>query len=126
MAEIIYKLGSPLIKAHVVKRPSAICKSPYVADVICGPTGANDTTSELAHSPSLGCSGHVETGSSVMMEKKCGNGKCLYSIDFSIFNEVEKDNTQLICVNPKHSDKVVREMLRPKPFISIKPTTVKA
>jgi DNA-binding sugar fermentation-stimulating protein len=140
MAHVIYKLSSPLIEAKVVKRPSAVCKSPYVADVAIGandtsePTGANDTseptgandTSELAHSPSLGCSGHVEAGCSVMMEKKCGSGKCAYSIDFSIYNEPEKNNTQLICVNPKHSEKVVGEMLRQKWFTSIKPAEVKA
>jgi DNA-binding sugar fermentation-stimulating protein len=129
---IVYKLSSPLYEADIIKRPSAICKSPYVADIslrstsdTSEPTGASDT-SELAHSPSLGCSGLANNGCRVMVEKKCGNGKCGYSVDFAIFSEPEKNNTQLICINPKHSEKIVGEMLRRQLFTIIKPTKVVA
>lgn len=118
----IYKLSSPLYLAKVASRPSKICKSPYVADIICG---ASDT-SELAHCPSLGCSGLVNAGCPVMAEKKQGNGKCVYSVDFAMFSEPDKNNEQLICVNPKHSEKIVGEMLRKKLFQVLKPTEVKA
>ena len=46
----------------IKKRPSSICKSPYVAD-------ANETE-ELLHTPSLGCFGLVEANSKVICSEK--------------------------------------------------------
>ena len=50
-----------IIRAQVVKRPSATCKSPYVADVIID---GSDIV-ELAHAPSLGCDGMADKGAIV-------------------------------------------------------------
>lgn len=117
----IYKNTRGLIKATVIKRPSAQIKSPYVADI---ELGLED--SSLAHCPSLGCSGHVEKGCTIYVSKKDGSGKCSYSADFALYEEPEKNNTQLICVNPKFSEKMVNIILKNKIFSTLKPKEYKA
>ena len=53
-----------LVKGKVIKRPSASCKTPYVADV-----ELEDGSIVLAHTTSLGCGGLVNAGSNVLMTK---------------------------------------------------------
>ena len=52
---MLHTIPGELIRATVVKRPSASIKSPYVADIIF-----EDGTTALCHTPSLGCCGLVE------------------------------------------------------------------
>ena len=47
-------------ESFIEKRPSATCKTPYVADII---TNGEKT---LAHSPSLGCCGIADKGRTVL------------------------------------------------------------
>jgi len=56
-----YTFPSELVRATVVKRPSASIKSPYVADIKCD--GLDEIM--LCHSPGLGCCGLVESGRAV-------------------------------------------------------------
>ena len=49
-----------LVEGKIVKRPSKLVRSPYVADVIIN----NDEV--LAHTASLGCCGLCETNSSIL------------------------------------------------------------
>lgn len=59
---IIYRFNNTIL-AEVINRPSEINKSPYLADVII-----NDII-YVAHSPSLGLSGLIKSGSVVVLEK---------------------------------------------------------
>ena len=53
-----------IVEGSVLKRPSAHCKSPYVADVLIN----NDNNEEvIAHAPSLGCCGYVNKNENILM-----------------------------------------------------------
>ena len=68
---LIYKFEKPLVEAKIIKRPSASCKTPYVADVILEEeTTSEDNKTLLAHTPALGCCGLTDKGSMVMMSEK--------------------------------------------------------
>ncbi len=58
MPIVSHTFPSELVRAVVVKRPSASIKSPYVADIRCD--GLDEVM--LCHSPGLGCCGLVEAG----------------------------------------------------------------
>ncbi len=71
MENIILHELENVVEGEVAKRPSKICKTPYVADVII------NSEETLGHSPSLGCCGLVEKGSSVIMSRATGaKNKC--------------------------------------------------
>ena len=54
---MLYTIPGILMRATVVKRPSAAIKSPYVADI-----RLDDGRIGLCHTPGLGCCGLVEAG----------------------------------------------------------------
>ena len=125
ISEIVLYQSDKLFLGKVLKRPSKIIKSPYVADVILNNNINidiisnidininNDSTTDmqnyLAHSPSLGCCGLADTDANVLMtENKNSNTKTKYKIEFSIFEENHNDqyNKQIIAINPKIAEKV--------------------
>ena len=57
---IVYKLDS-IYETTIVKRPSAFCKTPYVADIEINGIPA------MAHTPALGCCGLSDKDSQVMV-----------------------------------------------------------
>ena len=81
ISEIVLYQSDKLLLGKVLKRPSKIIKSPYVADVIHNDDinintdinvdiDDNSTTivqNYLAHSPSLGCCGLADIGANVLM-----------------------------------------------------------
>lgn len=98
--------------AIIEKRPSAKIKSPYVADA---------TTSEgdkvLVHTPSLGCCGLSEKGSTVLCTPITGGGgKCAYRAELSLHSQT---NTW-VAVNPKLSEHVVDELMKNKTLYYLK------
>ena len=61
---------SNLVEGFVVKRPSRYVKSPYVSDVLIhGNSSTRPINTTLCHAPSLGCSGMVNAGANVILEK---------------------------------------------------------
>ena len=54
---------SDLVEGSVVKRPSKIIKTPYVADVI----SLNQSAEILAHTAALGCCGLADVGAKILM-----------------------------------------------------------
>jgi len=98
-----------LVEGKIVKRPSRLVRSPYVADVIIN----NDEV--LAHTASLGCCGLCETGSSIlfapMKNKKpdSDSKKCVYSAQLSIINE--KNYEIIIGIHPKLAELLVENCL---------------
>ena len=95
-----------LIEGQIVKRPSKLIKSPYVAD-------ANINNQEfLAHTASLGCCGLCETGSTILfapMKNKDDPTKCMYSAKLAIINE--KNNEIIIGIHPKLAEELVEKCL---------------
>lgn len=103
-------------KVSIISRPSKVCKSPYVADIIM------DEEIIQAHSPSLGCCGLCEKDSSVLVTQKKDhtNKICKYTIQLAIFDEKEKQNTQLIGINPKLAETIVENVIKQNLFTKLK------
>jgi len=120
-----------LVEGQVVKRPSKVIKSPYVADVFY------DDNEILAHSASLGCCGLADVGASILMTKQEAktkknkknkqegegqneaqneaqnqekNKKCEYRIYLSV--KMEKDQEQIIGIYPKLAEQLVENALK--------------
>ncbi len=94
-----------LVKGKVIKRPSASCKTPYVADV-----ELEDGTIVLAHTTSLGCGGLVNAGSNVLMTKvnKVKN-VCKYKVILSVVEE--RGNIQYIGTDTSLPELIVKTCL---------------
>jgi DNA-binding sugar fermentation-stimulating protein len=101
-------------QGSVVKRPSKLCKTPYVADVLV------NGEEILGHSLSLGCCGLVEPNANVLMtcmntgvdgDKTSSSKKrvCSHRIDLSIYRE-ESDEV-VIGVNPKLGELIAEKAL---------------
>ncbi len=103
-----------LIKGSVVKRPSVIIKTPYVADVLL-----TDSDLVLAHSLSLGCCGLADINASVLLEKlpekspkknkNIDKPYCSHRIHLSIYRDQE--NEMIIGINPKLAEILVEKAL---------------
>ena len=63
MTNLLMKIDH-LIEGTIVKRPSKIIKSPYVADIL-----TSETAEILGHTSSLGCCGLADTGANILMSK---------------------------------------------------------
>jgi DNA-binding sugar fermentation-stimulating protein len=95
-----------LVEGQIVKRPSKLIKSPYVADAII------NNEDFLAHTAALGCCGLCETGSTILfapMKNKDDPTKCMYSAQLAIINE--KNNEIIIGIHPKLAEELVEKCL---------------
>jgi len=112
---LVLKLDN-LVEGAIVKRPSKLVKSPYVADVVI-----NDVEI-LAHTAALGCCGLCEADSTILLApmkkntKKTNDTKCLYSVQLSIIND--KNNEIVIGVYPKLAELLIENCLT-KNYLSI-------
>ena len=68
--EILYSFPKPLVGVTVIKRPSSVIKSPYVADV-----RYDDGRIALCHTPGLGCCGLVEAGRRIYVTEGSAGSK---------------------------------------------------
>jgi DNA-binding sugar fermentation-stimulating protein len=97
-----------LCQGIVVKRPSKICKTPYVADVV--DENGNEV---LGHTPALGCCGLADAGATILIEKNPITKKksiCNYKVQLSIFKE---RNTEIIIgINPKLAEELVESSIK--------------
>lgn len=120
---ILYTIPN-LVEGTVVKRPSALIKTPYVADVHLELDDAN----HLGHSLSLGCDGMCDAGATVYMSpatqtkaktKKQEEGKyiCDYSVQLSRTRE-----GILVGINPKVAEHIANTCLQQEliPGLNIK------
>ena len=102
--KFLFKLPE-LYRAKVIKRPSATCKSPYVADVHLIVDGVEKFT--MAHAPALGCAGLCDKGATVLLsklEKKTKTSVCEYRIELA-----ETKEKTIVGINPKLAEKIVEE-----------------
>jgi DNA-binding sugar fermentation-stimulating protein len=103
-----------LIEGTIVKRPSKIIKSPYVADIL-----TSETVEILGHTASLGCCGLADTGANILMSKiKTTNKKqtekphCIYRVYLSVFVDKERNQETIIGIHPKLAEDLVEKSLR--------------
>ena len=108
---LLYRLPSPLIKAKILKRPSKLCKSPYVADIT---TSLDNSQEFLAHTPSLGCCGLTHNDSNVYVIEKENKKTCEYSVELSIISQ-----NVLVGCNPKMSENLVEYTMTNNLFPSL-------
>ena len=111
MENLLFQIND-ICEGIIIKRPSAHCKTPYVADVIL-----ENSSPILGHSPSLGCCGLAEKDSNVLLshlpEKK--KQTCSHRIELAILEE--GTNKIFIGINPKLAETIVEECLK-KNFIA--------
>ena len=106
-----------LVQGNVIKRPSAIIKTPYVADVLL-----SNKDQVIAHSLSLGCCGLADINAQVLLEdltisqrdkinKKTEKLKCSHRIHLSIYRDQERKKEMIIGINPKLAEILVEKAL---------------
>ena len=94
-----------LQQGTVIKRPSATCKTPYVADVQL------ENNMILAHSAALGCCGLADKDATVFMEKS-ENSKNVCTQKIMLAKITEKNKNILIGINTKLADNIVHKCLK--------------
>lgn len=94
-----------LVEGKIVKRPSKVIKSPYVADV----QYSGDEI--LAHSASLGCCGLAEAGADILMTKRdtTEEKRCTYRIYLSVLKE--RGQEQIVGIYPKLAEELVESAI---------------
>lgn len=114
-----------LIEGIIIKRPSKIIKTPYVADIAMEDN--NITRSVLGHSASLGCCGLADSGARVLIapvpkSKKTNKPndkiKCEYRVYLSIFTERNRET--IIGIYPKLAEEIVESSLKQNLFTRLK------
>ena len=98
--KLIYSLGN-VVQGTVVKRPSAHCKTPYVADVML-----EDGSCVMAHSAALGCCGLCDAGSVVIMIP-VNNPKNVCKYKIMLAQQSERDQVRYIGTDPKLAETLV-------------------
>ena len=75
---LLYKIESNVAEAKIIKRPSAYCKTPYVADIdVNGIMG-------MGHTPALGCCGLADKDATVLVKRLTNSkGVCSHSIQLA-------------------------------------------
>ena len=92
-----------LKKIEIIKRPSKVCKTPYVGDGIIHDDSQKNEF--MIHTPSLGCCGLCEKESIVYgMPLNNEKIKCSYR---SIISFDKKNNNSLVGIEPSHGEKIV-------------------
>jgi len=108
MSNILLKLDG-LSEGTIVKRPSKICKTPYVADIL-----NEDGNQVLGHTASLGCCGLADAGAVILMNLNPVSKKklnvCSYKVHLSIVKEHDKEI--IIGINPKLAEELVESSLK--------------
>lgn len=112
MLSKLYTINN-LIEGSVVKRPSKLCKTPYVADIL----PINNDTEVLGHTACLGCCGLADQGASILMAPVTKSNKkqmCQYSIFLSIIREPNKENNEeiIVGIHPKLAEELVEVALK--------------
>jgi DNA-binding sugar fermentation-stimulating protein len=130
MSKLLMKLDN-LIEGKVVKRPSKMIKSPYVADIIPITLESDEQNKEiLGHTASLGCCGLADVGATIFMSKiqnktktkikgPCSNSettvekpKCEYRVYLSCFIDKERNQETIVGIHPKLAEDLTEQALK--------------
>lgn len=110
-----------LIEGTVIKRPSKMIKSPYVADITMKDID-NNTQEILGHTASLGCCGLADVGATILMkkiDKKQSNNKiqtsekmkCTYRVYLSCYIDKERNQEVIVGIHPKLAEDLTEQAL---------------
>ena len=94
-------------ESFIEKRPSATCKTPYVADLII------HGEKTLGHSPSLGCCGIAEKGRYVYacpIKPTKKDSVCTHRIELGTYEEQGRGRV-IIGINPKMGETIAQKAL---------------
>jgi len=99
-----------LNEGTIMKRPSAKCKTPYVADIL-----DESGCTILGHTASLGCCGLSDAGATILMNKNPNTNKkkqsvCSHKVHLSIFKE--GDSEIIIGINPKLAEELAESCIK--------------
>jgi DNA-binding sugar fermentation-stimulating protein len=108
-----------LIQGKIVKRPSKMIKSPYVADIlpITQSGEINEPKEILGHTASLGCCGLADTGATILMTKikqKAKDNekiKCTHRVYLSCFIDKERNQETIVGIHPKLAEDLTEQAL---------------
>ena len=101
-----------LVEGSIIKRPSKMIKTPYVADVL----PLNESTEILAHTAALGCCGLADIGATILMtsmpipKSKNNKQKCQYRIYLSVLTE--KNSEIIVGIHPKLAEDLTENALK--------------
>jgi len=104
---MIYSI--PMVETTtILKRPSAYCKTPYVADICI------DNTPHMAHTPALGCCGLSDKDRTVIVSKldqpkAKSKTKCTYRVELALIEE--RGRRIIVGINPKLAETIVDKTL---------------
>ena len=113
-----------LIKGTIIKRPSYLIKSPYVADIKL--ENNDELNTLLAHTQSLGCCGLADKDATIYMKPSNSKStpknqmglKCEYTIYLSEI--LEQGQKIIIGIHPKTAEKLVLSALNNNYISSLK------
>ena len=105
-----------LIRGTVVKRPSSVIKSPYVADVsLLTKKNKASASTVLAHAPALDVGGMCVAGSEIYLSERDGGGKTSHSIELvrgAPLTTSKKDNGVLVGAHPRLGELIAEQVLK--------------
>ena len=118
MSKLLMNIDN-LIEGKIIKRPSKIIKSPYVADIlpVTQSEEINDTNEILGHTASLGCCGLADTGATILMTKikqKAKDNekiKCTYRVYLSCYIDKERNQETIVGIHPKLAEDLTEQAL---------------
>jgi DNA-binding sugar fermentation-stimulating protein len=113
MRPLLLKIEN-LVEGSVIKRPSKLIKTPYVADII----HSNNETPILGHTASLGCCGLADAGATILMapipksksKKQTDKLACEYRVYLSILKD--KGAEIIIGIYPKLAENLVESAIK--------------
>jgi len=111
-----------LLEGKIVKRPSKMIKSPYVADILpitSFDNNINETKEILGHTASLGCCGLADAGATILMTKikqkqKAKDNekiKCEYRVYLSCFVDKKRNQETIVGIHPKLAEDLTEQAL---------------
>jgi DNA-binding sugar fermentation-stimulating protein len=121
MTNLLMKIDG-LLEGTIVKRPSKMIKSPYVADIIPFPDSEHPCNQEiLGHTASLGCCGLADVGATILMTKITKQPtkkdesnekiKCAYRVYLSCFIDKERNQETIVGIHPKLAEDLTEKAL---------------
>jgi DNA-binding sugar fermentation-stimulating protein len=107
MSIVLLRLNQ-LNEGTIVKRPSAKCKTPYVADII-----NENGEAVIGHTASLGCCGLADAGATILMNpnpEKKKQSVCSHKVQLAVFKD--RGEEVIIGINPKLAEELVESCIK--------------
>ena len=101
---MLHTIPNTLLRATVIKRPSASIKSPYVADI-----ELEDGTKALCHTPGQGCSGMVVPGKTIYVCASKKGSKTAYTAQLA--EQEDGEGVIRVGIHPMVSQTAARNLL---------------